>query len=102
MSHLLIYRHMDPGSALGDDFIVPEVLSKAQQDAYAEFVVKEGARITRSQVKDISLPKGVTIGGLVRDGEGILVTGSTQIQPGDHVVAFCLASMIKRIEKYFN
>ncbi len=68
----------------------------------AEFVVKEGARITRSQVKDISLPKGVTIGGLVRDGEGILVTGSTQIQPGDHVVAFCLASMIKRIEKYFN
>lgn len=68
----------------------------------AEFIVKEGARITRSQVKDISLPKGVTIGGLVRDGEGILVTGSTQIQPGDHVVAFCLASMIKRIEKYFN
>ena len=68
----------------------------------AEFVVKEGARITRSQVKDISLPKGVTIGGLVRDGEGILVTGTTQIQPGDHVVVFCLASMIKRIEKYFN
>ena len=68
----------------------------------AEFVVKEGARVTRTQVKDISLPKGVTIGGLVRDGEGILVTGTTEIQAGDHVVVFCLASMIKRIEKYFN
>ena len=68
----------------------------------AEFVVKEGARITRTPVKDIALPKGVTIGGLVRDGEGILVTGTTEIQAGDHVVVFCLASMIKRIEKYFN
>lgn len=68
----------------------------------AEFVVKENARVTRSLVKDINLPKGATIGGLVRDDEGILVTGNTQILPGDHVVVFCLASMIKRIEKYFN
>ena len=68
----------------------------------AEFVVKEGARVTRTQVKDINLPKGTTIGGLVRDGEGILVTGTTEIKAGDHVVVFCLASMIKRIEKYFN
>ena len=68
----------------------------------AEFVVKEGAKITRSLVKDLTLPKGTTIGGLVRGDEGILVTGFTQIQPGDHVVVFCLSSMIKRIEKYFN
>lgn len=67
----------------------------------AEFVVKENARITRAAVKDIMLPKGVTIGGLVRNGEGVLVTGTTQIQPGDHVVVFCLASMIKKIEKLF-
>lgn len=68
----------------------------------AEFVVKENARVTRTLVKDINLPKGATIGGLVRDDEGILVTGNTQIQAGDHVVVFCLSSMIKRIEKYFN
>ena len=68
----------------------------------AEFIVKEGARVTRSLVKDITLPKGATIGGLVRKGEGILVTGDTQIQSGDHVVVFCLSSMIKRIEKLFN
>ena len=68
----------------------------------AEFVVKENARVTRTLVKDISLPKGATIGGLVRDDEGILVTGNTQIKAGDHVVVFCLSSMIKRVEKYFN
>lgn len=68
----------------------------------AEFVVKEGAKVTRSLVKDLTLPKGVTIGGLVRDDEGILVTGDTRIQAGDHVVVFCLSSMIKKIEKLFN
>ncbi len=68
----------------------------------AEFIVKEGARVTRSLVKEIALPKGATIGGLVRKGEGILVTGDTQILPGDHVVVFCLSSTIKRIEKFFN
>lgn len=68
----------------------------------AEFVVKEGAKVTRSLVKDLTLPKGTTIGGLVRGDEGILVTGDTQILPGDHVVVFCLSSMIKRIEKLFN
>ena len=68
----------------------------------AEFVVKDNARVTRTLVRDINLPKGATIGGLVRGDEGVLVTGNTQILPGDHVVVFCLASMIKRIEKYFN
>ena len=68
----------------------------------AEFNVMEGAKITRNQVKDISLPRGVTIGGLIRNKEAILVTGNTQIQPGDHVVVFCLEGMIKTIEKYFN
>lgn len=68
----------------------------------AEFNVIEGARITRSQVKDISFPRGVTIGGLIRNKEAIIVTGNTQIQPGDHVVVFCLEGMIKTIEKYFN
>ena len=68
----------------------------------AEFVVKEGAKVTRSLVKDLTLPKGVTIGGLVRGDEGILVTGDTQIQSGDHVVVFCLSSMIKKVEKLFN
>jgi len=67
----------------------------------AEFTVGEKARVTKSLVKDLDLPKGATIGGLVRGKEGMLVGGNTQIQPGDHVVVFCLGSMIKKLEKYF-
>ena len=68
----------------------------------AEFTVPENAKITKNKVKDLGLPKGTTIGGLIRNGEGILVTGDTLIQAGDHVVVFCLSMMIKKIEKYFN
>ena len=68
----------------------------------AEFTVKNGSRITKCAVKDAGLPKGATIGGLIRNGEGILVTGNTVIQPNDHVVVFCLGMMIKKIEKFFN
>ncbi len=68
----------------------------------AEFTVKEGSLITKHPVKDLGLPKGTTIGGLIRKGEGVVVMGNTQILPGDHVVVFCLNMMIKKIEKYFN
>ncbi|MBP6065744.1 Trk system potassium transporter TrkA [Bacteroides sp.] len=68
----------------------------------AEFIAKAGSKITKSLVKDIGFPKGVTIGGLIRNGEGGLVTGDTLIKAGDHVVVFCLNMMIKKIEKYFN
>ena len=68
----------------------------------AEFTVPAGAKITKHFIKDLGLPKGTTIGGMIRNGEGVLVTGDTLIQPGDHVVVFCLSMMIKKIEKYFN
>lgn len=68
----------------------------------AEFVVKEDAKVTRKPVKDLGLPHGVTIGGLVRKGEGMLVSGNTMIQAGDSVVVFCKSMLIKKIEKYFN
>ena len=68
----------------------------------AEFTVKAGSKITKHPVKDLGLPKGTTIGGLIRQGEGVVVMGNTLIQPGDHVVVFCLNMMIKTIEKYLT
>jgi len=68
----------------------------------AELVVKEGSKITRAAVKDLKLGRNMTIAGLVRDGEGSLVTGNTRLQAGDHVVVFCLFGGIHRIEKIFS
>ena len=68
----------------------------------AEFVVTEGSKVTKCCVKDLKLPSTVTLGGLVRDGEGCLINGGTRIQPGDTVVAFCLENAVSRLEKYFK
>lgn len=67
----------------------------------AEFVPKEGSKITQKPVKDLNLPRGVAIGGVVRGNEGVLVSGNTQIQAGDSVVIFCYNIDLKKIEKYF-
>ena len=72
------------------------------QAVVAEFPVKEGALITRKVVKDMSLPAGATIGGLIRNGEGMHVTGNTMIQADDHVIIFCLENVLKKMEKYFD
>lgn len=77
--------------------------SLALSDAeVAELVVKEGSKVTRADVKDLRLGRNVTIAGMVRDGEGALVTGNTRFKPGDHVVVFCLLGGIHRVEKIFN
>lgn len=83
------------------DVTTMKTLTVANADV-AEFAVREGMRITRRPVKDLDLPTTVTLGGLVRDGQGILIGGLTQIQPGDTVVAFCLENSISRIEKFFK
>lgn len=68
----------------------------------AEFVPVQGSKITRKPVKDLGLPKGMTIGGIVRGEEGFLVSGNTMIEPGDSVVVFCHNVDMKKIEKLFN
>jgi len=67
----------------------------------AEFIPVEGSKVTRKPVKDLGLPQGVTIGGLVRNEQGSLVSGNTQIQAGDFVMVFCNNVNMKKIEKFF-
>ena len=68
----------------------------------AEFIASEGSKVTRHTVKDLGLPFGVTIGGLVREGKGMLVNGNTQIIAGDSVMVFCHKHMLAKAEKYFK
>ena len=67
-----------------------------------ELVAKENSKITKAAVKDLKLPSDLTIGGLVRNGHGMVVTGNTWIQPNDHVVIFCLDTALHKIDKLFN
>ena len=68
----------------------------------AEIEAKPDSKITRDAVKNLNLPHGMTIAALIRDGRGMLVNGNTRICAGDHVVVFCLAGTIHKIERLFN
>jgi len=91
-----IYEMMLEGCATNLRFLM-----QARADV-AEFTAQKNSPITKKKIFELSLPKGCTIGGLVRNGEGMLVTGGTQVQQGDIVVVFCHNTEVKRIEKLFN
>ena len=91
-----IYRMM-----LRADITTVKSLTVANADV-AEFQTPAKALVTRRPVKDLGLPDSVTLGGLVRNGKGVLINGNTVIEPGDTVVAFCLAGGIKKLERFFK
>ena len=67
----------------------------------AEIEAHQGSKITRAQVKDLKLSEKFTLAGLFRNGEGMLITGTTQIEPGDRVLVFCLAGALHKVERQF-
>ena len=68
----------------------------------AEFTAQQGSKVTKKKVYELDFPHGTTIGGLVRNGEGHLVSGGSQIEAGDIVVVFCHNVNMSKIEKFFN
>lgn len=88
---------------LDEDVTVSNIkfLTTANADV-AEFTAQQGSKVTRKRVFELGLPNGVTIGGLVRNGVGQLVSGGTQIEAGDNVVVFCHNINMSKVEKFFK
>jgi len=82
---------------------VSTVKSLAFADAeVVELVARANSKITRKPVKDLNLPKDITLGGKIKDGKVEIVSGDTHIQADDQVLIFCLNTAIRKIEDYFN
>ena len=115
MAYISMAESMDIGTIINKKMIAASHIYQMMLDAdvtnvkcltvanadVAEFIVKEGSKITKHLVKDCGLPKGVNIGGVIRKKVGSLVTGNTQLQAGDHVVVFCTGMTMQKIEKFF-
>ncbi|HOI49266.1 MAG TPA: Trk system potassium transporter TrkA [Prolixibacteraceae bacterium] len=67
-----------------------------------EFIAKPDTRITKKPIRDLEFPAEAKIGGVIRDNQGYVADGNTQIQEGDKVVVFTLPSGIKKLEKFFK
>ena len=68
----------------------------------AEIIARPNSAITKKEIKRLSLPNNMTLGGLIRNGEPMLIEGDTQVEPYDNVVVFCLDDALRDAEKLFN
>lgn len=72
------------------------------QGEVLEIHVREHSRITMAMVKDLNIPEGVTLGGLMRNGEVKLIEGTTKIEPDDTVMVFTDRSRADDINTLFE
>lgn len=73
-------------------------LDKAEITA---LVARDNSRIVSRPINELSLPHELTIGGIIRDGRGILVDGHTRIEPGDLVVVMFVSGALAKVRKLF-
>jgi len=67
-----------------------------------EFIAKEGSKVTRSIISKLDFPKEATIGGIIRNDQGYIANGNSQINAGDKVVVFTRPIALKKLSKFFN
>ena len=61
------------------------------------------SKVVGRAIEDIALPKGATIGAIVRGDEVIMAHHDTVIQPEDHVILFVVDKRrIAEVEKLFQ
>lgn len=67
-----------------------------------EFEVKPTSAICNKVIKNVDFPRSAIIGGVIRDGLGVIALGDFKIQAGDRVVVCSLLQSIKGVEKLFR
>lgn len=68
----------------------------------ADLVAGAGSAITSGPVASLGLSREFTVGGIIRDGRGMLVEGRTEIREGDHVVVFYTPGSLNKVNRYFR
>ena len=64
---------------------------------------RESSRVVGRRIEEIDLPKGATIGALVRNDEVIMGHRDTVIEAEDHVIVFVIdKKMVRKVEKLFQ
>jgi len=90
-----IFRHIRKGE------VVASMRLNNLNAEILEFIVKPGSKVTGNVIRDLGFPKEATIGGVVRDGQGVIALGGFEIKAGDRVVVCCLPDAIAKIERLF-
>ncbi len=67
-----------------------------------EYQVDNDAQILNGELKNLDFPKGAIIGGVIRNGKGLIAMGDFKFQPNDRVVVLSMPDCVKKVEKLFR
>ena len=67
-----------------------------------EYEVKSSSKVANSKIKDLDLPRSAIIGGVIKEGEGVIALGDYTILPEDRVVVCCLPEAVEKVESLFS
>lgn len=66
-----------------------------------EFIVTSGSAVSGKVIRELEFPRSAIIGGVIRDGKGMIALGDFEIKDGDRVVVCCLPQALEKVEKLF-
>ena len=67
-----------------------------------ELVAYPHSAVTRKPIRNLPMPKGAIIGGIIRGDDSFIAVGDFQIEENDKVVVFSLPEAIHKVGKLFK
>ena len=64
--------------------------------------VRNDSKIAGKIVRELKIPREITLAGIIRGGRSQVVTGQTMLKAGDHVLVVCLQGGLRKAKKFFN
>lgn len=79
--------------------VLSAISIQGEQAEVIEAVAMETSDIVSRPLKNVSLPKGVLVTGIIRGEQVIVPTGDSVIEPNDHIILFARREAITKLEK---
>lgn len=84
------------------EFLSISVLEQGSAEVYEVIVNQQMTHLVNKQLKDIGFPKGILIGALFRDNDAIIPSGADTLLPGDRIILFAAASVVRKVEHFLR
>lgn len=92
-SHIIKY-------SMADEVTLLKCLSGINSDI-VELIARPGSAVTKKPIRELKMPEGAIIGGVIRESESFIAVGDFQIMENDKVVVFALPGTRYKVEKLF-
>ena len=84
------------------EFLSINVLEQGSAEVYEIILTEQMKRMIHQPIRALGLPKGILIGALFRNNDAIIPSGNDILEPGDRIIIFAAASMVRKVEHFLR